>query len=792
MVVTVRHLLDTKLRRDLRRHLGSLVAIAVVVACGIGSFVAMRSMVHILGDAQSDYYERSRFPQVFAHVRRAPEAVLTRLRDIPGVARLEGRASGEVVVRVPGLREPATGRIVGVRPESEARLNHVVLRRGRLPEHGETDVVTVSEGFAAANALALGDTLGAVIGGSWRSLRVVGIGIAAEFVYELRPGDMLPDPRRYGILWLDATAAAQTFGLEGAWNDLAVTLAPGASERAVIAALDSELARYGTLGAYGRDLHASHRFLTEEIRQNRTFAVVLPMIFLAVAAFLVNLVLGRVVLQQRDQIGTLKAFGMPVGAMVRHYLIFALVPVAVGSVVGIGLGLWLAKALATLYQSFFRFPSLPAPVYPGVMLTALAIGAAAAAVGALGALRRTLALPPAEAMRPEQPAIYAAGIVERLLGRRGSPKVRMVARNLTHRPWRTALGALGVGLGAAVVVAGAFGFDAVAQMRAVLFSAATRADVTVVFADPRGREVYAALAALPGVRRVELTRDAAVRVSLGHRSRQTALVGADPDATLRRVVDLNGTPVRIADAGVTLSAALGRVLGATIGDTVDIEFLDGRGRRVSLQVTGLVEDLSGSSAYVSASRLLELAGLGEMVTGADLLVDPEHVDALYARLTEAPAVRSVNAREALLASFDETVRRSFATSLLTLVLLAAALAAATIYNAGRVALSERARDLASLRVLGFTRGEAARILFGELAALAVVGIPVGLWIGVGFAWATVASFGTTELFRLPLVIGPRTIAAGIAIPLAAGVLSLFPLRHRLDQIDLIESLKTRE
>lgn len=788
----VRRLLDRKLRRDLLQHLGSLVAIAVVMACGIASFVAMRSMVHLLGDAQRAYYEQSRFPQVFAHVRRAPRTLERQLANLPGIARLQLRPTGEIVLRVPGLDDPATGRLVGLDPDRTGSLNRITIRRGRLPASDEDDAVVVSEGFALANALAIGDSLGAVIGGRWRELRVVGIGITAEFVYELRPGDMLPDARRYGILWIGRDAAEQTLGLDASWNELAATLTPGAVQPSVLAGLDAALAPYGTLGAYGRDLHESHRFLSEEVRQNRTFAVALPLIFLAVAAFLINLVLGRVVAQQRDQIGTLKAFGLPTRLLVRHFVLFALGPALAGGIIGVLLGLWGGLGLARLYQDFFHFPELGFRVYAGVVATALLVAGLAAVVGALGALRRVLALAPAEAMRPEPPALYGSGWVERVLGRHGRPLLRMVARGLTHRPWRTVLGALGIGLGAAVVVTGAFGFDAVAQMRAVLFERATRADVSVRFVEPQGPWVEAALAELPGVMRVELGWELPVRAWSGHRSHTTALVGVDPKAELRRVVDLKGRAGRIAPGGLTLSAALARVLAVRVGDSVDIEFLDGRGRRIRRPVAGLVEDLSGSVAYAELAQLPALAGVAQAATSAELTVDPADVPALYAALTRAPLVRLVTTRERLRESFDETIRRNFLVVLISLVSLAAALAGGTMYNAGRVTLSERARDFASLRVLGFTRSETARILFGELATLAALGLPFGLLIGAGLAWATVASFGNSDLFRLPLVIGPRTIAAGLAIPILAGLASIWPLKRRVDRIDLVRSLKTRE
>jgi len=789
----VRRLLDRKLRRDLRSQIGPVVAIAIVVACGVASYVAERTMARILSTAQSEYYAQVRFPDLFAQVRRAPDAAVDRLRAIRGIDRLETRATGEVVLRVPGLREPATARIVGTRPPAEGTLNHLVIRDGRAPFEGERDAAVASEGFAGANHITTGDTLGAVIGDAWRLLHIVGIGTTAEFVYEFRPGDMLPDPHHYGVLWLDASAAAEALGYGNEWNDLGATLLPGADAAAVIAALDAELARYGTLGAYGRARHVSHEFVESEIDENETFALVLPAIFLGVAAFLVHLVLGRVVAQQADQVGTLKAYGFPDRMLARHYALYALAPVVPGALLGVGLGLWFAAYLAGVYANFFRFPALGLRLFPGEVVVAAAIAIVVALVGALGALRRLLALPPAQAMRPEAPAAYRHGFVDRLLAvRLHSPIWRMIVRSLAHRPLRTLLAALGVGLGAAVVVAGSFGFDAVRRMREVMFSLALRADVTVTFTEARGGDALDAIARMPGVLRVEPLRSVAVRVRHGHRERTTALSGVVPGAELRRVVELDTRVRAIAPSGITLGATLARVLRASGGDTVDVEFLDGRRRTTRLVVAAVVDDMAGLAAYVPAADLPQLVGVGELVTGADLAVDPDSIDALYDRLAHAPAVRSIQVRTATRDSFDRTIRASFMIVLVTLVGFAGVLATGTIYNAGRVTLSERARDLASLRVLGFTRGEVARILFGELAVLGIMGLPVGIVIGIGFAAGIVSAFGDSELFRMPLVIGPRTLLAGLLVPAAAAAAAALPLRRRLDRLDLIGVLKTRE
>jgi putative ABC transport system permease protein len=507
----------------------------------------------------------------------------------------------------------------------------------------------------------------------------------------------------------------------------------------------------------------------------------------------VHLVLGRVVTQQREQVGTLKAFGMPNGELIRHYALFAAVPVGTGTVLGGALGLWFADYLANMYLEFFRFPSLRVAIYPREFITAAAIAAMAALVGALSALRRLLAMPPAEAMRPEPPATYAHGRIERVLTARfRGPEPRMIVRSLSHRPWRTALGALGIGLAAAVVIVGTFGFDAIGRMREILFGFGTRADVTVVFREAQGPSALSALATYPGVHRVEAVREVAVRVRHGHRNRLTSLQGIDPRAELRRLVDLQGASVTIPTGGVALGVALASVLEAGIGDTVDLDFIDGRGRFLSRPVTALIDDLSGLAAYVPVEDFTTVLGVGEAITSADLAVDADQRDVLYEAIAHLAGVQAVIVRSAMQRAFDATLKQSFYTVLTTLVLFASALSVGTIYNAGRVTLSERARDLTSLRVLGFTRGEVARILFGELGALGLIGLPVGLLLGVGLATAVVASFGTGELFRMPLVIGPRTLFLGVVIPILAGLGAAIPLRRRLDRLDLVRVLKTRE
>lgn len=788
--------LDRKALRDLWQLRGPVVAIVVVVLCGVASFVSMRSMVPHLARAQSSYYRTSHFADIWVSVSRAPIAAARDIAAMPGVAAVETRVSGDVVLDVPGLSEPATGRVIGLPLHRTPALNRIALRRGRMLSPGHDDDVIVSEGFADANRLALGDSLGAVIHGRWRRLHIVGIALSPEFVLELRASDLFPDNRRYGILWISEDAAAAAFGMQGAWTEAAVGLAAGTSERQVIAQLDAQLLRYGTLGAHGRALQVSHRYLSDEIAQARAFAAAAPLIFLGVAAFLVNIVLSRIVASQREQVGMLKAFGVTTWELSRHYAIMALVPVVGGALLGCAVGAWLADLLAALYAQSYRIPDAPFQPAPTVMLAAITISVIAALLGALSAVRRVQRLPAAEAMRPESPVRYRAGLAERWhLERWVSPAGRMTLRSMARRPWRAVLSLLGMAMGVGVMILGMFMFDAIDAVRDVYFDRAQREDVNVTFVGRRSDAALQELARLPGVTRVEATRAVAVRIRHEQRSRQLAIVGVNANARLRHIVDADGRTVPMPGDGLLISRALAALLDTHIGDTVQVDVLTGTRPTRLMQVGGLLDDMVGTNAYLSdddVRALLRQAGeSGNAVDGALLAVDERLRDSIYSRLKHSPGVAGVGARAAVRANFDRMLAETFNVTLFTVLVFATTMSVGVVYNTARIALSEQSRELASLRVLGFTRAEVARMLFGEQILLGALAIPVGCVIGVAFSWMLVTGLNS-ELFRLPLVIQPRTYLVAALLLVASGLGSAVLVRRKLDRLDLVAVLKTRE
>lgn len=784
--------LDLKLLRDMWRLRGHLVAVAVVATCGVATFVTMRGAYEALVEGRDYYYAQYRFADVFVQAKRAPASLVPRVANLPGVAAVADRIVHEVTVDVPGFNDPVTARLISVPDEGRPLLNDVFIKSGRYITPRASDEVLIGEAFALAHGLKPGDTVSAVINGRWQRLRVAGIANSPEYVYVMGGAALFPDNQRYGVFWMSRKGLEAALDMEDAFNDLTLRLAPGADEKGVIQALDVLLAPYGATGAHGRDEQISNQMLDGEIKTDRVTGIVIPAIFLAVAAFLIHNVLMRLIALQRSQIGVLKSFGYSDRAVALHYIKLAVVAALAGGAGGIALGAWLGDGLADLYQRFFHMPRLVFRLSAENVLGVTLVCVVAAVGGAWPAVRRVLRMPPAEAMRPEPPARFKPLLLERLgYVELLSPAARMLFRSIERRPVRAALSTLALALACALLVVGRFGLDALDRTIQVQFEDARRDDVQIGFYEPRSAQVKYDLANLPGVLAVEAFRIVPARVRLAHRSKRTALYGLSPGAELHRVVDVDGREIALPPSGVVLSAGLARILHAAAGSVITVEILEGTRRVREVPVAATVEEPLGLYAYLDERALADLVGEGLQYTNAYLRVDPAHLNELYDRLKRLPVVVGVTLREATIRSFLATIAENILISTTILIVFACVIAAGVVYNGVRIALSEHAVTLASLRILGFTRREVSGILLGEQALLAAIGIPVGLVLGYGIcAW--LVALIETELYRLPLAITAQTYLYAAGLIAGAAVVSGAAVAWRVRHLDLVAVLKTRE
>ena len=784
--------LNKKLFREMLRLRGQLIATALVVACGVASYVSMRSTYESLRVTQEEYYSRYRFGDVFARVKRAPENVRREIERIPGVASVETRVVADVNLNVVGLPEPASGRIASIPDQQRSMLNDMYLSSGRYISRHASDEVMISSAFANANNFHHGDTIEAVLNGHWRKLKIVGIALSPEYIYEIRSGDIFPDNRRFGIIWMGRESLAAAFDMTGAFNDVSLALAPGASEQTVIDELDRLLTEYGGTGAFGRDDQQSYRFISNEFSQLEVQGVFLPAIFLGVTAFLVHIVMSRLVKTQREQIGLLKAFGYSNVDVGLHYLKLAFAAVGVGTVIGVAFGAWLGSAMTDLYTEYFHFPILEFRISGFVFATTLMITLGTAAVGSIYAVMNAVSLPPAEAMRPEMPPRFRAGFIERI-GLQGymSPAHRIIIRSLSRHPFKAVMGTVGIAMAAALLFTGFYFFDAVSRIVELQFHEAIRNDIDVVFYQPRSHLAVNELRSLPGVTSVEPYRVVPARVRFGHRTKRIAITGLAENAELRRIVDVESNVVRPPVDGLMLSRSLADLLEADVEDILQIEVLEGGRPTLQLPVSSIVDDLMGLNAYMEIRALNRIVHEDDLVSGAYVKADTSQLEKLYTELKQKPSIAGVGLPGVMLNSFNETFGRTIGTFTFFLVSFASVIVFGVVYNGARIALSERGHELASLRVLGFTKREIASILLGEQAIVTAASIPLGFVFGY-YTSLLSNNLVDTEMLRLPMVFSARTFIVTGTITALAAVVSGLLVGWRINKLDLVGVLKTRE
>ena len=786
--------LDRKLLRDLRLMWSQVLTIALVVASGVGGFITTLSAVDSLALARDRFYASGRFADVFASVKRAPNALAATLINTPGVADVQTTIEQIVRIELPGVADPVMGQLIGIDPQAPLRMNRVTLRSGRALDatrpSDQAIPALVSAAFADARGLVPGSRISALINGKRRTLEIAGIALSPEFIFAGLQGT--PDLRGFGVFWVPRDALAAAYDMDGAFNRIAVKLAPGASERDVIARLSAQLSRYGGREVHGREDQSSHATLDDEIKGQRVLGTVLPTIFLSVAAFLLNVVVSRLVSTQREQIAAMKALGYPNLTIGLHYLKLVLVIVALGLVLGVALGHWLGTLFTGLYAQSFHFPSFEHRVAPWLLVVSMGITVMTAVLGTLNAILATVRLPPAEAMRPAAPGRYRRTMIERLGITQISPALRMILRNMERRPLRTALSIGGVAASVAIVVMGNFFSDAIDYIVDSQFNVGMRSDVIVWMIEAADDSARHEVARLPGVTAVESGRDVAVRFIHGHRSERGSIRGLTRHPQLTRIIDQrNREASRLDDDGLVMTDRLADKLGLRIGDRVQVEVLEGRQRTLQVRLGATVPEMMGLNAYLERRTLNRLLQEGDQSSWFALVVERGREAALLEASKQLPRVVGVFSKASLLRNMQEVSARNIRIMSTVLTLFATVIAIGVVYNNARIALAERTWELASLRVLGFTRTEVSGLLLGEMAIGIAIALPLGMVFGFGLVHL-IAGLLKSDQFSFPVVIQPATYAWAALTVLISGGASALVVRRRIDRLDMVAALKTRE
>lgn len=771
---------------------GQAAAIAVVIAAGVMTLIIAVTSLDAIRDSQQAFYRDYAFADVFVDLVRAPEHLAARIAGVDGVDRVETRVMAPVRLQLAGFEDPISGQLISIPDGAQPPVNRLHLREGGLPEPGRANEVAISEPFAQAHGLRPGDSIQAIINERLETLTVSGVVLSPEFIYQLGPADLIPDHARFAVMWMNRRALGRVFDMDGAFNSVVLRLQAGAAPEPVIAALDRLLASHGSYGAHGRGDQVSHRILSQEIGQLKVMAFILPAIFLGVSAFLLSVLMGRIVRTQRQQIAVLKAFGYSDAELIAHYALLTGMVVAFGVLLGFVLGGWAADAVAELYMQYFRFPEARFRVRFPVVLLGAAVAGAAAMLGTWRALRQAARLAPAQAMRPPAPETFRQGWLSRsrLRAWLDQPS-RIILRNLGRHRFKAALSVLGIALSVSLLLVGSYQFNAIDRLIDTQYREVLKMDMIVHLTDVTSERAASELRHYPGVHQVEGFRTVPVRLSHGVRSYRTAIEGMAPRPVLRGLIDRSGRPLTLPESGLVLTDYLAEHLGAAPGDRIGVEIMIGPRRNVVLTLADVVSEPLGVSAYMARPALNRLMREGPAVSGFWLAIDRRFESSLYRELWDVPRVAGIGLISRAEADIRAYIEDTALGMMGVMLVLAASIAFAVVYNSARIAYSERERELATLRVLGFGRAEVAWILLGELFLLTLMAIPIGWLVGTGLAWLLTEAMAM-DLFRIPFVVTRQAYAFSAAGVLVAALLSVALIVPRLLRLDMVTALKAVE
>ncbi len=791
------NVLVKKLWRTIWRTKGQFLAVAAVVTVGIAVYIAMNTAYYNLDRSKELFYRENNFADYYFHVVKAPQAVVKQVEAVPGVAAATGRLQKDVPVLKEGGGR-ATARLVSYPLPMAGCVNRLHLLAGQMftghPRSGAVEVL-VDPQYAKANGLRFNDEITVVAEGRRVSLTVVGTATSPEFVYPMKDAaSLVPEPETFGIVMLPLNQAQQILHMPGQINQVVIKLAPGADEEKVAEQVESLLEPYGNLASYPRKRQLSHAVLQAELDGLLTTSRTLPVLFLGIAAAIQFIMLGRMVKAQRLQIGIMKALGYGNRQIIMHYAGYALAVSAAGALLGSLLGLVLASTISQTYARYFNLPEAIGGVNARALWYGLVLSVSVGLLAGLTAARGVMAVNPAESMRPEPPRGAGQTVLEHwgALWRRLGPAWKMTLRAVARNRLRFGVTLVGTVFAVGMLVVSMFANDAIDYILQRHFYREQSYDYLVRFTAPVKESELLNIARLEGVYKAEPLLEIPVKMHFRNRERDDVLVGLSPGAALKTVTGVDGRPLALPGEGMLVSSRTAQKLGLRVEDRVTVETLLGIGpaRRAEVKVLGVSRQLVGDASYVSldlANRVLRERGL---VSGVMLRVDPGRAAGVEQALNDMTAVSSVLSRRQELENFQQNLD-SMIYFTAVMVAFAVVLGFAIVYNSSVIGFAERRRELALLRVLGFTGREVSGLVWRESLLQAVLGVALGLPAGylmvLGYARAI-----SSELYSLPAVVYPATylLAALGGLLFVAGA-SLLATRG-VSRLDMVDVLKNRD
>jgi len=791
----VKRLLVRKLRRDVYRRKGALLALVAIVAVGMSCYVAMEGVYRDLDNSRAAFYREYHLADFTVDLKRAPLSAAAAVEEVPNVRRARPRVSVAVTIDLENTPEPVSGRAISMPLEKRPVLNDVLMRSGTWFSSAEGEVI-VNADFAAANGIVPGSTLDVLLLDKQHRLLVVGTAMSPEFVYLLPPsGGLAPDPKTFGVLYMPEDFLEKSADLDGACNQI-VGMACDTREIALsnmLELLEEKLDPYGVVSTTPRSEQPSVKFLSEELKGLEATAAILPVVFFGVAALVLNVLITRMVAQQRTSIGVLRAIGYTWGDMLRHYLAYGALIGAAGAVLGAALGIWLQGIFCRLYALYFSLPEIEPHFYGDIMAAGSAVSVLFAVAGSARGAWHAVKMAPAVAMQPPMPEVGGAIILERirpLWGMLGFAW-KMIMRTIFRNPFRSTVTLLSGLVSTALLFATVHTYSAFAYLVDHEYERTAHHDFQMALRDPVDGRAVAETASLPGVTYAEGQLAVPCRLSRGPYSKRLVVTGMPEPSRLYTPIDAAGNPITVPEGGLILTRKLADILHVRPGETLRMRPLIGRRRETVVPVVALVDTYLGLSAYADIGYLGRLIGEYRVVNAVFGTTGGAARNEFLEEIKRRPSAVGYGERSRTLKLIDDVIGASLGPSIAVLVLFAGIIALGSMLNTNLVSLSEREREVGSLRVMGYTPLQALKIFAGESLVVYIFAVAAGLAAGVGLARLISMAY-YTEIYRFPVVIRAWQFAAAAAMMAVFFIAAQLLIYRVIIGLDWLEVLKSRE
>ncbi|MCF6286472.1 MAG: FtsX-like permease family protein, partial [Candidatus Hydrogenedentes bacterium] len=741
------------------------------------------------------YYAQNRLADFEIMVERAPETAVFKLERLPGVRQVRKRIVEDVNVDIEGVNEPRVGRLISMPALRSPVINDIVILSGRYFEAGEQRVAVVSNQLAESNGLALGDRFQISVDSKKYSLRVVGLAASPEYVYMIRNVQaLIPSPERFGILWVPEEFAETALDMKSACNNIVGLVDNPEDLDKILDEADKVLDPYGIFAKTKREDQLSNRFISDEIKGLGVSAKIIPTLFLGIAALILLILLNRMVRTERTQIGLMKAFGYSNWAVGFHYIEYGLILCVIGCVGGFALGQWMAGGMMKLYVQFYQFPILESRIYLDVLARSMGITLVFATLGALSAAIQAARIQPAESMRAEAPSRVNRVWLEYIpvLWKRVSFTWKMILRNISRNRFRSAVNCFGVAISLSLLLMGFFMTDSIDFGMKFQFRDAQREDVKVSFQREQGRDVLYEASRFPHVRRAEGLLEYPFEIRSVWRKKDIVVIGIEKGSEMRKVMNFARETFSLGDGGLVLAESLAEELQVGPGDTVTLEPLMGRIEgEFEVPVRAVAQQFLGTAAYMDHAALSRMLDESYVINSALLRLESGSRDAINKTLKEIGGIAAVTFNDDAYQSIQDTLGKSMVITNTVLLIFAGVIAFSIIYNITAVSLSERQRELASLRVLGLSTQEVGGIVYFENMLMGALGLLFGVPMGMGICALLVEAY-SNDMFRLPFYIDRSTYVISILLTYSFVLLANLAVRRKIQNLDLVEVLKERE